>query len=88
MSSKELELMKAEVARRVLNSEDEELIKKMLKLLPTSDIKAKKKEIVECIPGLPYTKEERLESLRRAIEEEPSQSLNHEEFMKEVRSWL
>ncbi|GEM_PF-4403331 len=40
-----------------------------------------------CIPGLPYTLEERIESLRRAEAEDPSESITMEEFKKETDTW-
>jgi len=41
----------------------------------------------ERIPGLPYTHEERIESLRRAEEEPDSWLMNHEDFKKEMAQW-
>jgi hypothetical protein len=66
MTTLELESLRAEVAREVLNTDDEALLKKMLKLFarPTE----RKSKTFERIPGLAYTDEERRESIRRSLE--------------------
>lgn len=42
----------------------------------------------ERIPGLPYTREERLASVRRSEEDfRAGRVISHEDLMKEVRTW-
>ena len=68
MTTMELDALKAEVAREVLNTDDEVLLKKALdifggKKIDKSDLPAGR------IPGFPYTDEERRESVRQAMKE-------------------
>lgn len=65
MTTMELDALKAEVAREVLNTDDEVLLKKALDIFGSrkSDLPAGR------IPGFPYTDEERRESVRQAMKE-------------------
>jgi len=42
---------------------------------------------IEHIPGLAYTQEERRADIREAMEEDTSQQMLHEDFMKETSTW-
>lgn len=59
MKTMELESLKAEVARVILNSDDEALLYKTLRLFG-------KNSTIESIPGLPSTPEQLIESVGRA----------------------
>lgn len=79
----ELEAQKAILAREILNTENEELemdaeeLERIIDNLP-----------FERIPGLPYTHEERMASLRRAEEQHRlGLSITMEELEEEMKSW-
>ncbi|MDF9829035.1 hypothetical protein [Parabacteroides sp. PF5-6] len=83
MDRKELEAQKAILAREILNTENEELemdaeeLERIIDNLP-----------FERIPGLPYTHEERMASLRRAEEQHRlGLSITMEELEEEMKSW-
>jgi len=66
MSAMELEAMKAEIAREILNEEDENFLEEII-----CYIRDAKKTILypEIIPGLPRTDEEKLQSIKEAEED-------------------
>lgn len=66
MTTIELNALKAEVARQLLNSDDEVLVRKVRDIISSQE---KSNLSAGRIPGFPYTDEERRESVRQAMQE-------------------
>lgn len=85
MNTIELEAKKAELAREILNLDDEKLLDKVMKLLKKNSNSA---DEFQRIPGLPYTHEERMAELRRAEEQfRRGEYITSEELDKEMEKW-
>lgn len=86
----QLELKKAELARQILNMENEEVIEKLAASMKRL---LKKQRQANRIPGFAYTSEERIAEIRQAEKEleDGVPGTPHEEFMAQlkdsVKSW-
>jgi len=76
---------KARIARAILNIDNDEVLEKVKRSL-NRILKLKDSIPIQHIPGLPYTHEERIESLRKAEENIAAGKVHsHEKVMKEMR---
>ncbi|GHT53417.1 hypothetical protein FACS189446_0790 [Bacteroidia bacterium] len=77
------EELRTKIYHLILNIENDNVLQEILLFLESSS-----ENVVEIIPGLPRTLEEKLASVEQGMKEyEQGLCITHEEFLKEQETW-
>jgi predicted transcriptional regulator len=83
MTTVQLNAKKLEIIGLLMNMDDEKKVTRMLSIARKGD-----EETLERIPGLAYTREERLAAIKRAEEDiAAGRTITHEAMGKMIASW-